>query len=305
MRRGFCGAAAAIAMVLACAPSATAATQIGATFPPVSNCNLATWLYSGQPSGPHTVPFSGVITSWSFQAASPAPDLNFKVTRPTSGNNQLIVAESGVKDTVPNALNTFPARIPAQAGDLIGYYTATAGNCRSFPAGYTIGFYAGIDDPTVGSEKSFSPLTNQRLDLSATLEADADCDGFGDETQDPAIDPAGCSPPSEPQKLSRSLTLDANKNKVKRGKKVMLSGRLTTTARQGPCGASQTVELQRKRPKQPAFATFAEVQSDAQGGFSLKQKLKKTFEFRAQVLETAACTAALSDSERVRVKKRR
>jgi hypothetical protein len=86
---------------------------------------------------------------------------------------------------------------------------------------------------------------------------------------------------------------------------VTLSGRLTPAARQGPCESGQTVELQRKRPKQTTYTTFTQVQTDAGGNFSLKQKVKKTFEFRAQVVETAACTAALSNSEKVKVKKKK
>jgi hypothetical protein len=112
-------------------------------------------------------------------------------------------------------------------------------------------------------------------------------------------------PPEPDEKANRNLTLDANKNKVKKGKKVLLSGLISSAARQGPCESSQTVELQRKRPKQTTYTTFAQVQTDAQGSFSLKKKLKKTFEFRAQVVETAACTAALSNSEKVKVKNKR
>jgi hypothetical protein len=86
---------------------------------------------------------------------------------------------------------------------------------------------------------------------------------------------------------------------------VTLAGRISPAARQGPCETGQTVEVQRKRPKQASFTTFAQVQTDSQGSFSLKKKVKKTFEFRAQVVETAACTAALSNSEKVKVKKKR
>jgi len=112
------------------------------------------------------------------------------------------------------------------------------------------------------------------------------------------------SQPAEPQPLAgRNVTLDADKNKVKKGKRVTLSGRLTP-ARQGPCESSQTVELQRKKPSQESFATFAQVQTDAQGAFSLKQKVKKTFEFRAQLPQTTICAAAGSNTEKVKVKKR-
>jgi hypothetical protein len=115
------------------------------------------------------------------------------------------------------------------------------------------------------------------------------------------------TPQAETQKANRLLTLDVNKNKVRRKKKVTLSGRLSTAARQGPCESAQTVELQRKRSGRPTFTTFAQVQTDAGGGFSLTKELKKRkiLEFRAQVVETAACTAALSNSELVKVKKRK
>jgi hypothetical protein len=117
------------------------------------------------------------------------------------------------------------------------------------------------------------------------------------------VEPPPPGPEASP-KSDRTVTLDSNKNKVKKGKKVRLSGRLSAAARQGPCESGQTVELQRKRPKQTTFTTFAQVQTDAQGSFSLKKKLKKTFEFRAQVVETATCTSALSNSEKVKVKKK-
>jgi hypothetical protein len=214
-------ASAAIAGTLAIlgASSASAATQIGSTFLPAANCNVATWLHTGQPGGGHAVPFSGVITSWSFQAAGTASDLNFKLARPVGGDNYEIVGESGVKDVVPSMLNTFSVRISAQAGDVIGYHTKGAGNCKSFPAGYTIGFYAGIDDPPLGSVKDFGTLFGQRLDISAMLEADADCDGFGDETQDSSIDPSGCNPPQPGDSSAPNVTItESPKNKTRKRK---------------------------------------------------------------------------------------
>jgi len=108
-----------------------------------------------------------------------------------------------------------------------------------------------------------------------------------------------------PAKAARILTLDANKNKVKKGKRVTLSGRVTEIVRQGPCESGQTVELQRKRPKQTTFTTVEQLQTDAAGSFSTKEKVKKTFEYRAQVAETAACGPGLSNAEKVKVKKKK
>jgi hypothetical protein len=287
---------------LAFSTSAGAATQIGETFVPPDDCTSGiTFLQTTSPGGQYLAPSSGVITSWSFQASPSPPQVKFKVGRPQGGTTFMIVGESSFKTPVPNALNTYTdVAIPMQAGDVIGsIYQGVAGNdCFRQSLFHDEHYFDG--DPPPGTSATFQPEPEFQLDVSATLEPDCDSDGLGDESQDTEL-PLGeaCG------KGSRSVSLDANKNKLKKGKKVLLSGRISSAARQGPCESSQTVELQRKRPKQTTFTTFAQVQTDAQGGFSLKKKLKKTFEFRAQVVETAACTAALSNSEKVKVKKKK
>jgi hypothetical protein len=112
--------------------------------------------------------------------------------------------------------------------------------------------------------------------------------------------------PPEPEpvvKIDRTLTLDANKNKVKEGKRVTLTGQLTEIVRQGPCESGQTVALQRKKPSQSTFTTLEQLQTDAAGHFSTKEKVTKTFEYRAQVAETATCLGQTSNTEKVKVKK--
>jgi hypothetical protein len=138
-----------------------------------------------------------------------------------------------------------------------------------------------------------------QIDVSATLEPDCDGDGFGDETQDPSVLGGSCP------LRDRTLTLDANKNKVKKGKKVTLSGRVGEIVRQGECQSSQTVQLQRKKPSQTTFTTVEQLQTDAAGSFSAKEKVKKTFEYRAVLAETATCDDGLSNTEKVKVKKPR
>jgi hypothetical protein len=73
----------------------------------------------------------------------------------------------------------------------------------------------------------------------------------------------------------------------------------------GPCESAQTVELQRKRPSQTTFTTVEQLQTDASGNFSTKRKVKKTFQYRAQVAETDACLGQTSNTEKVTVKKKR
>jgi hypothetical protein len=109
--------------------------------------------------------------------------------------------------------------------------------------------------------------------------------------------------PPPPPKAGRTLTLDANKDKVKEGKKVRLSGQLNQVVRQGECESGQPVQLQRKRPSKTTFTTVEQLQTDAAGSFFAKKKVKKTFEYRAQVAETATCANGTSNTEKVKVKK--
>jgi hypothetical protein len=129
----------------------------------------------------------------------------------------------------------------------------------------------------------------------------------------PCFPPAEVSPAPGPQpgpapaielQPSLTVTLDADRSKIRQGKRVTLSGRVGA-AGDPSCTSAQTVRLQRRRPDEPTFTTFAQVQSDPQGSFSLKQKPKKTSEYRAEVLATAACAAGLSDTEMVKVRKRK
>jgi subtilisin-like proprotein convertase family protein len=108
-----------------------------------------------------------------------------------------------------------------------------------------------------------------------------------------------------PVRVDRTLTLDTNKGKVEKGRKVRLTGQIDAPGNEAACEPNQTVELQRKPKKAPdtAFSTFDSVQTDATGNFSDKVKVKKTRIYRAQVRETEACDDELSNTQKVRVQK--
>jgi hypothetical protein len=118
------------------------------------------------------------------------------------------------------------------------------------------------------------------------------------------VEPTPPQPESQPA-AGRTITLDANKNKVKKGKRVTLTGQLNQLARQEACESGQTVQLQRKKPSQATFTTVEQLQTDAAGRFSAKEKVKKTSEYRAQVAGSATCGAGLSNTEKVKVKKKK
>jgi hypothetical protein len=185
MRRLLIACLVALPASVAAPASAGAATQIGNTLTPTGTCSAGyTWLQSQYSS-----PADGVITRWDYQAdASNIPQLKFKVGRLVTGTTYSIVGESGVVSPVPSTLNHFPVRIPVKAGDLIGFYTVTAGGCDTPNASFTE-LYANAD-VAPGAQATFSPL-NYQMDVSASLEPDADHDGYGDETQDKCVGTPG------------------------------------------------------------------------------------------------------------------
>jgi hypothetical protein len=178
LRKSFVLAVAVAVAQIAAPASSSAATQIGHTFLPTGVCTSHPTFLQAQ----YSAPSDGVITSFAFQGdALSAPQLKFKVARLVSGSTYSIVGESGVVSPATSTLNQFPVRIPVKAGDLIGEYLVTDGGCDQPNASFTELYYVG--DLAPGAQASFGSNAYQ-MDLSASLEPDADHDGYGDETQD-------------------------------------------------------------------------------------------------------------------------
>jgi len=295
--------AAVVAVSAASAPCpASAATQIGETFVPTGTCGFDTvFLQSGAPGGQYVAPSAGVITSWSFQAsASQVPELKFKVARHAGGDNFTIVGEEGPRTPAPSTLNTYPARISVQGEDVIGLSTVTTGRCVRGAPGY--GFHSAGGDPAPGTSFPASAASGGQLDVSASLEPDCDSDGFGDETQDTELIGSNCPPP--PAKADGTLTIDANKGKVEKGRKVTLTGQLDVASNES-CEPGRQIQIQRrlKSEDDSKFATFETATTEAAGNFTLKVKVKKTYFYRAVIAETDACDDETSNSQKVRVQK--
>ena len=123
----------------------------------------------------------------------------------------------------------------------------------------------------------------------------------------PAPPPPGPDLPSEPQpKADGTLTIDANKGKVEEGRKVTLSGQYDVATSES-CESNRSIQIQRrlKSEDDSMFATFASVNTDTTGNYTLKTKIKKTYFYRAVVAETDACDDETSNSQKVRVQKKK
>lgn len=179
------------ATVLALPALASGAVTIGETFAPTTLCQgtaASTWIQSSAPQGRYAAPSAGVVTSWSHfgDLAPPLPTtVGLRVLRPAGASAFALVGASAQARVSPGVLNTFPARIPVQDGDLLGMFVSAIYHCAAPTAtstGYGIRWVAG--DVPAGPTTFTDSAPDFKLDLAARIEPDADGDGFGDETQD-------------------------------------------------------------------------------------------------------------------------
>lgn len=191
-----------LGLALAMAQPAGAATTVGQVSMEANpnNCPPSTILVTTAVSAgtAFTTPSNGVITSWQTNAGSTmGTDAKLKVFRATADANQyLVVGQSSLQPITPSTLNgPFPARIPVQAGDYVSIRPGMNGG----PCSTSTGDNADVSRVSQGEadtpdgSTTFFVGTNmqQRANVSASLEADADGDGFGDETQDNCLGSAG------------------------------------------------------------------------------------------------------------------
>jgi hypothetical protein len=182
---------------VALAPSAGAAEVVGSTGAPSpgSGCeNNFGFLQKAIQSGTakYAASTSGVITSWrTFAYDTPGQFMKLKVLRLRSGAVYSVFADSGFQEIPPNGEHPIPAHLPIQAGDVIGLRTGSSNtHLACLFTGTSNDVYrsdaVGAPDAAVGSTMDFNSGDNPgfRLNLSATIEPDADGDLFGDESQD-------------------------------------------------------------------------------------------------------------------------
>jgi hypothetical protein len=249
MRKRFALTLATVSLAAAAlAPSASAAVEFGDTC--VGN-DVAPGEYTlttlSAPAGPLplTAPTSGVITKLKMQIDLEAP-LPFqiptvvKTLRPVAENTFAVIGQSVI--SAGSGLTVADARIPVQAGDRL----ALQGQPFTFaetPLVFAIycGEVEGVLGATMslaelGSNTEFPPAAEGRVPLAAVIEADADGDGYGDETQDQCPQSAATHGPCP------VVTLDAIGLGAKRSVKVFVAADRVT-----PVSVSGIVNLGKGR----------------------------------------------------------
>ncbi len=163
----------------------------------------------------------GVITSWRSSTSLGTAHFRLRLFRPAVAG-VTPVAESA-SETLTPVTSTFPARIPVSGGELLGF-TVPANNLS---AGC---IYEGTGAPGdavnatntgplgVTAPFAISADTGALLNVSATLEPDADRDGYGDETQDGCpTDPATHGACPAPPAIDNAFTIGSTKRNKRQG----------------------------------------------------------------------------------------
>jgi len=203
------------------APSALAATVIG------DQCtgddletNAATFEFSalGNPL-PTAAPSSGVVTKWGvdvipFEGSLP---LAIQTVRIISTNQLQVISESNL--VVVGGNNSFDARVPVQAGDRIALHGREGQETLVCETGSEEAHLAVFDPVGPGSTTLFEQGNGPfRVPVTASIEPDADNDGFGDETQD------ACPQSATTQVACPVVTLSTSATATKKAVTVLLTG---------------------------------------------------------------------------------
>jgi hypothetical protein len=178
------------AAVLAAPSPASAVTTFGSSLAATAGAGPAcpgasarcTVVRTG-PAGTVAAPSSGVIVTWRVKSAT-GGSFRLRVLRTEPGPGYSALSSSA-DETVEQGINVFAARLPVQTGDRIGI--DGAGVPAAFGGAGTTAI-VGYDPPgdtfADGETHSVGATGNADLLLNADIEADADGDGYGDESQD-------------------------------------------------------------------------------------------------------------------------
>jgi Ca2+-binding RTX toxin-like protein len=231
-------AAAALVILPWALPSkAGASTQLGQVSPPdpllspsgnFAQLQTATIPYTVPPPG-------GVITSWSHRGTAEdgsAGSGRLQLWRQVGMNDFNLVGRSDLESFTAGIVNFFATRVPVSGGEILGLRAENAGGTYGGLSGDTTILLSG-GDPAPGETRSVTglPVPGTLVNVSAVLEADADKDGFGDETQDqcptdastqgPCPAPGGAAPTCKGKKATIVGTNGSDVRKGTSGKDVI------------------------------------------------------------------------------------
>jgi hypothetical protein len=150
--------------------------------------------FSTVPGTPSYATPQGVLTSWRFHSSGDpaAGAVRLKIFRYIGNGSDTdlafkVLAESSLKTLEPDTAYDFKERIPVDQGDLLGLTAvddAEVGITVPGTPQNRLAQFGGGDIPPGQTGTATIAWPDRRPSVAATVEADADGDGFGDDTQD-------------------------------------------------------------------------------------------------------------------------
>jgi hypothetical protein len=148
--------------------------------------------FSTVPGTPSYETPQGVLTSWRFHSSGDpaAGAVRLKIFRYIGNGSDLVfkvLAESSLKTLEPDTAYDFKERIPVDQGDLLGLTAvddAEVGITVPGTPENRLAQFGGGDIAPGQTGTATIAWPDRRPSVAATVESDADGDGFGDDTQD-------------------------------------------------------------------------------------------------------------------------
>ena len=174
---------------------------------------------------PYTTP-AGVVTSWTIVVPSTTgATVKLKTVREGPADTYTIQRSSEAVQLTTTGANTFASHIPVSAGDAVALWAVSTMTTpcafTTGQAGDQLGSFILSSEPQPGDSYPFGGFNpGQRLNVSATVEPDADGDGYGDVTQDTCPTRAGsqgdCQPPETGfGKVKKRIAISGRRARVK------------------------------------------------------------------------------------------
>jgi len=182
--------------------------------------------------GPRAIPTDGVITSWRADIATAKAGYRLAIVVDQGAGTYRLDRLSPAQAPAATGVQTVPDRVPVKAGEYAALYIPASGalGLNMLTGGYLSGAVS-----TPGSTFTSGLATGLMLRYDATLEPDADGDGYGDVTQDacpsvtarqaaPCADAPTTPGPAAPAPAAPGPTSPAADTVVPRLENVVVSG---------------------------------------------------------------------------------
>jgi hypothetical protein len=239
------GAAATTVFAFVAVSSASAATEFGGSClgEGIIPASLISVAHGGGSPLPVAAPTSGILTEWTVTAnlssSTPSEEAflarlarqTLNVYRPAGGKSYTLVGEAEGGPLKLKGASTYQARIPIQAGDLLGLGAGFSLYCPTMDPADKIVYLE--EQPPPGSTTEFpKEETKVGVPIKARIEPDVDGDGYGDETQDKCPQSAAYQTPCPVVTISSLPSV---------GKKAVTVH--VSTSLSAPVGVTATVKL--------------------------------------------------------------